>query len=302
MSDQMWSDDNGLATTGDTRLVVESEHARTALQRLPEGDSPLALMVAHAQGIVRDPAKMIAQAKQIGGLLAGDGFYRFPTGGAQVQGASVTLAQALVQVWRGCAFQVRVINSEHLSTGGRRIHLRATVTDMCSLVASEVDQVVTTSAPPGKFATREEQAERWHSMQLQSAVSKIARNVILRVLPDWLVEAALQAAYAQDAQNATAGKSLPEARAGAKASLEKAGLSLDEMERTAGSPFDMWAVPQLAVLRDLYRDLQRGTVSVEQVRANLAGDAPTPPKANGKNALGVSSKKAEAPVVEATPA
>lgn len=302
MSNDMWNDDTTLATSSDTRLVVESEHARTALQRLPEGDSPLALMVAHAQGIVRDPARMIAQAKQIGGLLAGDGFYRFPTGGAQVQGASVTLAQALVQVWRGCAFQVRVINSEHLSTGGRRIHLRATVTDMCSLVASEVDQVVSTSAPPGKFATRDEQAERWHSMQLQSAVSKIARNVILRVLPDWLVEAALQAAYAADAMNATAGKSLPEARAGALAALEEKGLTREEAERISGSPFDMWAVPQLATLRETYRDLHRGTVSVEQVRANLAGDTPPPAKGNGKSALGLSAKKAEAPVVESTTA
>lgn len=216
--------------------------------------------------------------------------------------AQLALAEALAQVWRGIAYQVRVVGIEHLSTGGQRVHLRATVTDMHSLVACEVDQVVTTSPPPGKFASNPEQSSRWHTMQVQSATSKIVRNAILRVLPDWFVEAGLQAAYKQDAQNATAGKSLPEARAHALDVLKTKGLTEGELVQFAGSPIDLWAVPQLAALAELNRDLGRGTVSVEQVRANLA-PVETAPASNGKSALGLSKKTtATAPAAEPTPA
>jgi hypothetical protein len=201
--------DETAMVVGDESTVIERETARSiAIPKAPTTDSTLAVMIQCAQGIVRDQKRLIHEAKQIGGLMAGEAFYRFPTGGAQVQGASIGLAEALAQPWKAIAYSVHVESVEHLATGGRRVHLRARVTDFHSLVMSEVDQVVTTSAPPGKFAAKDDQAERWHSMQTQSATSKIVRNVILRVIPDWFVEAALQAAYAQDAQNATAGKSL----------------------------------------------------------------------------------------------
>lgn len=295
MSENMWNE-SGLVPQGDDGIVVERETARSLVQHAADDGSSLALMIRHAQGIVRDQKRLIHEAKQIGGLLAGDAFYRFPTGGAQVQGASIGLAEALAQAWKAISYQVNILHVEHLSTGGRRVHLRARVMDMHSLVASEVDQVVTTSAPPGKFGAKEDQAERWHSMQTQSATSKIVRNVILRVIPDWFVEAALQAAYTQDAQNATAGKSLPDARAHAIDVLTKKGMTKDELEKYASSPVDLWAVPQLAMLAELNRDLGRGTVSIEQVRAGFASSVA--PDANSKSSLGLPKKKAPEFVVE----
>lgn len=289
MSNEMWGD-TAMVVSGDDGITVEREQARHMVQQAPEDGSSLALMIRHAQSIVRDQKRLVTEAKQIGGLLAGDAFYRFPTGGATVQGASIGLAEALAQAWKAISYQVNIVHIEHLATGGRRIHLRARVMDMHSLVLSEVEQVVTTSAPPGKFGAKEDQAERWHTMQTQAATSKIVRNVILRVLPDWFVNAGLQAAYAQDAQNATAGKSLPEARTNAVDVLGKRGLTREEMEKYTATPVDLWAVPQLAMLGELNRDLGRGTVSIEQVRANFA--ATTTPAENGKTSLGL-KKKAE---------
>ena len=296
MSNDMWSE-TGLTAAPDNGIVVERESARSVAMQAPDGDSGLALMIHHAQNISRDPKRLVTEAKQIGGLLAGDAFYRFPTGGAQVQGASIGLAEALAQAWKGISYSVNILHAEHLASGGRRIHLRARVIDLHSLVISEVDQVVTTSAPPGKFAAKEDQAERWHSMQTQAATSKIVRNVILRVIPDWFVAAGLQAAYAQDAQNATAGKSLPEARANAIDVLGKKNMTREEMEKYTNMPVDMWAVPQLAMLGELNRDLTRGTVSIEQVRANFVAATPTA-DANSKSALGLPKKKAPEPIVE----
>lgn len=292
MSD-MWSE-TGIVTAVEEGITVERESARSAMMRAPEDGSGIALMIHHAQGIVRDQKRLVAEAKQIGGLLAGDAFYRFPTGGAQVSGASISLAEALAQSWKAISYQVKILNVENLATGGQRVHLRASVMDMHSLVLSEVDQVVTTSAPPGGFARKEDQSQRWHTMQIQSATSKIVRNVILRVLPDWFVNAGLQAAYAQDAQNATAGKSLPEARANAVDVLGKRGMTREEMEKYTSTPVDLWAVPQLAMLGELNRELVRGTVSIEQVRAGFAQAAPA--EANGKSSIGLKKK-----VIDAVP-
>lgn len=293
----MWNelnDSSDLATVENDAMEVAAAPV-TSVARVSDDASPLALMVNAARGIVRSPKVLIEQAKQIGGLLGKDGFYRFPAGGAAVTGVSIDLAEALAQQWGGIAYQVRILNVEQLHTGGRKVHLRATVTDLKTLVAAEVDQVVSTSAPPGKFSKNNDQSERWHAMQTQSAASKIVRNAILRVLPAWYVNAAFEAAVSTDAQSATNGKSLPEARKGAVEHLTKAhGLTVAELEAVTGQPLDMWAAPQLGQLRDLAGDLKSSRISVEQVRASLR-EEPAAAKPSGKSALGLAAKTA-APV------
>jgi len=284
----MWDEE-----TNDLAVIDEPGTLATAptpaLGRVADDTSPLALMVQAAQRITRDVPSLLAQAKQIGGLLGSGGFYRFPAGDGTVEGASIDLAQALAQVWGGIAYQVRILHVETLSTGGRKVHLRATVTDLKTLVAAEVDQVVSTSAPPGKFARKPDQAERWHTMQTQSAASKIVRNAILRVLPAWYVDAALTAAREVDAKSATRGLSLPEARAKAVEALRHLGLSAPELEAFTAQPIDLWAAPQLAQLRDLAADLKAARVSVEQVRASLKEEA-APKATTGRAALGIAPK------------
>ena len=285
----MWneeiSDETEMATT-DAAPV-----ARITQQMAPREGRALELMVSAAQqAITRVPKEMIAAAKQIGGLLGAGGFYRFPAGGATVEGVSIDLAQALAQQWGGIAYQVRILSVDMLASGGRKVHLRATVTDLKSLVAAEVDQVVTTAAPPGKFAAKADQAERWHAMQAQSAASKIVRNAILRVLPAWYVGAAFNAARSTADHAATGGKTLPEARKAAVDLLAPFGVSRAEMEAHTGQPVDLWAAPQLHQLKDLHAELKGGRLSVEQFRASLA-EAPTS-TATGKSALGLNGKKA----------
>jgi hypothetical protein len=291
----MWEEEN---------VNVESEIVPaavvTTMARGEGGDSPLALLIGNARNIDRSPKRLIERAKQVGGLLAGDGFYRFPAGGANVEGESIDLAEALAQEWGAISYEVLILNTENLSTGGRKVHFRARVTDFKTLVMASVDGVTSTSAPPGGFAKKDEQRERWHSMQVQSAASKIARNAILRVLPNWYTKPALQAAMDADAQSATRGKSLPEARKGAMEHLAGLGFTQGDLETFTGQPLDMWAAPQLAQLRDLAGDIKGSRVSVEQIKASLHGEsAPTAPAPTGKATLGLSDGKKIKPTVEA---
>lgn len=285
----MWTETD----ISDDTEIATAEHApmaRINQQIAPREGTALELMVATAQqAITRVPKEMIGAAKQIGGLLGADGFYRFPAGGTTVEGVSIDLAQALAQQWGGIAYQVRILSVEMLAGGGRKVHLRATVTDLKSLVAAEVDQVVTTASPPGKFAAKAEQAERWHAMQTQSAASKIVRNAILRVLPAWYVNAAFAAARAVADSAATGGKTLPEARNAAIGLLSALGFTRAEMEAYTGQPLDLWAAPQLHQLRELHDSVKSARTSIEQVRASLAESSA--PAATGKGALGLTPKK-----------
>lgn len=283
----MWDID----TANEAGAALDAQFADQPLARMgattsPSDGGPLALMVQAAQQLQREPAKMIASAKQIGGLLGKSGFYSFPAGGSTVEGPSIDMAQALAQQWGGIAYQVRIVEAQPLASGGQRVHLRASVADMRSLVCAEVDQVVTTAPAPGKFAQKIDQRERWNGMQVQSAASKIVRNAILRVLPAWYVEPAFAAAQAVDAGKALGGKSLPDARAAAADALQRLGAAVPELEQYLGQPMDLWAVPQLSALRELYGQLRDHAVSLEAWRAGLqdrAAGSVTPMR----NALGL---------------
>jgi hypothetical protein len=249
-------------------------------------------LIQMAQNIKRDPGQMIRTAAQVGGLLGQSGFYRFPVGGAQVEGASIGLAQALAQAWRGIVYQVHILHSEPLGSGGRRIHLRARVLDLQAVVVVEMDQVVSTSAPPGKFANNPEQSERWHTMQTQSAASKVMRNAILRVLPDWYVDAGFEAAREAAAKTATGGKPLPAARMEALGALAGYGATKEDLELAIGMPVDLWAAPQLQLCRDLFVAFKSGNLSIEAWKKSLQPEA-APARPTGKSALGIASTPAD---------
>jgi len=294
----MWNDETGEIATGHGMELASEPVTTLGVARAPADDSTLALMVRAAQGLQRDPKKLIERAKQIGGLLGASGFYRFPAGGSNVEGPSIDMAQALAQEWGGIAYQVRIVHAEPLASGGQRVHLRASVADMRSLVCAEVDQVVTTSAPPGKFADKPEQRERWNGMQVQSAASKIVRNAILRVIPAWYVEPAFESAKAIDSAKALGGKTLPEARKGAADALQLAhGCTLAELEAHLGQPFDMWAVPQISALRELFSQLKSGAQSVEAWRASLQErEQAATSQGPRRSALGLPAKSSATPV------
>ncbi len=265
--------------------------ARAVMAPAPDDSDMLSRMVQAARSIQRDRGQMIASAKQIGGLLGADGFYRFPMGGTSIEGPSIDMAEALAQEWGGIVYQVRIMHASPLASGGMRIHLRASVFDLRSIVGDEVEEVVATAPPPAKFAKKDDQRERWHTMQTRSAASKVMRNAILRVLPSWYVEPALRAAMEVVSQKVI-GKysSLPEAREAACEALTKRGCTIGELEFYIGQPKDLWAVPQLTTLLDLHTDLRSGRTSIEAWRTDLqmrADAAAVPEQGPRKSALGL---------------
>jgi len=91
---------------------LEGELEPQQLQTIPTqsqaGGTDYGSMIQLAQSIQRNPAEMIRRAKQVGTLLAGDGFYSWKQGKGMVEGASIDLAEALAQQWGGIVYEVRI--------------------------------------------------------------------------------------------------------------------------------------------------------------------------------------------------
>jgi len=288
----MWEEEDEGGVVLAEAEPADKPMATMGMAEMPEGGT-IAMMVQAAQSLDRSENRLTARAKQIGELMGADAFYRFPAGGEVVEGESIGLAEALAQEWGGILYKVHILRSEPLASGGRRVHQRASCIDLKSLVCAEVDQIVSTSPPPGKFGKKPDQAERWHSMQANSAASKIVRNGILRVLPKWFRRAAFNAAR-KIADGHVLGKNedgsprtLAQARGAAIEKLEGLGCKLEELEQYIGQPVGMWAVPQLAQLRELFRQMRTGTISVEAWRDSLGEHAATAGNGVTRSALGL---------------
>lgn len=257
----------------------------------------VAMLARQAQHLLRDPKRLIERAKQIGGLLGKKGFYRFPAGGKSVEGESVHLAQALAQEWGGILYQTRIVHAAEIAGGSQRVHLRSSVADLRALVCAEIDQVVSTSPPPGKFAKDHDQRARWNAMQVQNASSKVVRNAILDVLPKWYTQPAFDAAKAAAASDALgknkdgSPRTLEQARQAAADACVERGCTMKELELYTEQPFDMWAVPQIQLLRDLWADLKQGRLAIAAWREGLQ-DAQQPQIVvpPSRNALGLPAR------------
>jgi hypothetical protein len=219
----------------------------------------------------RDSARLLAEARKVGGLLGEKAFYRWRQGGSLIQGPTIDLMDALAGVWGRVVCRIEIIAEER-----QRVHLRGRVIDLLTLVAVERDYQAFLASAPGKFAGDPEQSERWRVMQLQSGASKAMRGALEHALPRWLIGAALDAAFQVAADEATGGLSLAEAAGKATDHLATHGLTQADLEAWVGQPRALWAVDELGSLRTLAKRLKLGEIAVDQVRA--AGAA-APPKA-----------------------
>lgn len=240
----------------------------------------------------RDEKAMLGAARRIGELLGKSAFYSFPAGGGRIEGPSIDLAYALAQAWGRCVTRCMVTES-----AGNRVTLRGQFVDLLTVAIIERDYTATLAPPPGKFANKPDQADRWRVMQEQAAISKAVRGAILGGLPAWYVDAAMRAAFAAAEGKALGGKTLDAAVRDSLGHFEKAGLGKADLEAWIGRPVDLWTSYDIGQLRELAADLKAGRTNVALVKsANGGAEAAT----GGKEGLGI-KKGATKPAPNPTP-
>jgi len=251
-------------------------HAVEVAQQSSPDASFLLPLVQMAKDLDRDETRMLDAARHIGMLLGESGFYSFRMGGKAVEGPTIVMAEALASEWGGLVHQVEIVSAQPMSSGGQRVHLRARVIDLCRIVVGSADSVISTAPPPGRFAEKLDQAERWHGMQIQSAASKIKRNAIFDVLPGWFVSEAVGAAkhvandMALRVKNAdgqwvqvSLGEKIDRVL---NSYFQEWGLTPNDLAAWVGHDVRLWTVVEINGLTALWRELKEGTATSDTVR------------------------------------
>lgn len=241
----------------------------------PSGDlGQLASMMQLAASLPqRDINRLKKEAVRIGRELKTDGYYSFPAGSGRIEGPSVWLMEALEGAWGCTCTQVQIDRVE-----GRRVHLKARFVDLKTAVIKERPAFYTMSDPPGRFAGKPEQAERWHQMQLASATSKAARSVLEHGLPSWLVESGLRAAMQAARDDLLKGRTIEQATKDMLGYFGEMQVTQAELESLVEQPVALWVDLTILELWDLFRALKDGKTTVGAVFGPLRKPNAEPPK------------------------
>lgn len=251
----------------------------------------LRMLVEIAQGHERDTDTLLRGARRIGEALAraDRALYSFPAGGQRIEGPTVGLAEALAQEYRYLWTGVRIDRVEETT-----VYLTAVVFD--ALAGSFVSRphVATLPPPPGKFAQKADQAARWESMQVQSAISKAIRTAILHALPAWYVAEAVDAARRWLRDNELKGVDVPTATQQAIAHYQSLGVSVGQLAHRMGADPALWTASDIVELRRLAKRIKAGEATVQ-------GEFGSPPPSGGngkpgaRESIGLPPKAAPAP-------
>lgn len=215
----------------------------------------------------RDHKAIKRQAEELGRAMERAAFYSFPAGGATIEGATIKLAYALVTLWGRMRVQCTVV-----AVNGPQIVLRGSALDLVTVTLIERDYVFNLSPPPGKFAKKPDQVERWNTMQIQSAMSKAVRGAILACIPEHIVDAAVEAARRVNMGAVLAALKVQTVEEGVTSIISgfevKHKVPLAELEAIVGKPKALWAMHELDTLYGRYwLDIKNGVITVAAMRA-----------------------------------
>jgi hypothetical protein len=233
----------------------------------------------------RDDDDMIRRAQAIGARFGEDGYYSYKIGGEEISGPTVLLMEALEKIWGYTLTRVVVAD-----VYGNDVTLRCTFVDLKTGNFKERPAIFSMSEPPGKFANKPDQRDRWRTMQLQSAVSKATRNILEHGLPRWFVAPAYKAAREDVAKKVLNGKPLEVVIEEAikhwkEQKLQDESITVQELEGYLGMPRGVWSAYQILELRELAKSLKAERTTLEQtfgpIREELAQkhtpSSPPPP-------------------------
>lgn len=257
-----------------TETVVLDQHRPPAIVQPQARDNVSALLPVAPKG--REFGRLADMAKRIGerlgAIVTGEGsskaIYSFPVGqGSRVEGPTVWLIGALWQEYGHV-----VVDSEIREERGGRVAITTTIVDRINGTAYRREHHTALSPAPAKFARKPDQAERWYTMQLQSAISKAERTTVQHFLPGWYVDIAVESAKEAFGKNVL-GKhpngnpmTLAEAIDASLRMLERDfKVSQAMIEELIDAERPLWTISDFAEVRALYKKLQTGAATVAGV-------------------------------------
>lgn len=226
-----------------------------ALQRV-RTDYATAIAVQKPRSISRITHNVLEEAK-----LAGAGFYygwtvKTKRGPARIEGPSIDLAMCLARNYGNCAVDVEAAETPtHYMLKGIFIDLESGFT--CPrLFRQRKNQSL------GR--KMEEDADRQEDIVFQIGQSKAIRNAIVRAMPGWLVEKAIETAKAAELKNINP-ENIHLARARVLQFFEAYGVTADRIEAKLGRNADEWSAKDIVELRGMATAIKEGRISAEEL-------------------------------------
>src|SRR3990167_5680581 len=262
---------NGKSGNGDRPDAIEL--APAAAQVIQSGQIIQGVRTQH-QAIVlsRTPrsermAQIKTQIAEEAAELGEAGIYEWEAAGNQILGMSADLAKGIASFWGSIAFMDFTI--EDLPNGKRR--LSETVIDAEAGTSQISVWEYTPTPPPGKFANKQDQRDRWDSMQLNANISKLRRNSVAWAVPRSIINKAIEEARSKMydkikafvKEHGMAGAIREIAKGLAKHGVAEAQLSA-HMGKDTRSP-ELWTIKDIANLRTLLAAIQDGEAIAAEI-------------------------------------
>lgn len=203
--------------------------------------------------------------------LAEKAFWRYPRGAQQLTGESIILAKELARCWGNIQYGIAELRRDDDAGESEMMAFAWDVqTNARPSTTFIVPHVLDTTNGRKRLADVRDIYENNANMG-----SRRMREMILNVLPPWLVEDAKAACYATLAADDRDGKTLAERAATAAARFDGIGVRADQLVRKVGAPQARWSAGDLAQLAVIWRSLERGETTAEAEFGAAPSTAPT---------------------------
>ena len=215
-----------------------------------------AITVQKPRSIARVAHNVLEEAK-----LAGASFYygwtaKTKNGPVRIEGPSIDLAMCLARNYGNCAIDVEATETlTHYMLKGIFIDIESGFT--CPRLFRQRKK----QSLGGKM---NKDADRQEDIVFQIGQSKAIRNAIIRAMPEWLVDQAIETA-----KEAELGKIQPEnihlARTKVLDFFAPYGVTPERIENKIGKKVDEWAAKDIVELRGMATALREGRVSEREL-------------------------------------
>lgn len=220
----------------------------------------VAAMVRIAQDSPRSVPRALAEMRETCGqkALAERAFFRFPRGGEQVSGPSITMARELARVWGNISYGVTELRRDddaHVS------EMMAYAWDVQTNARSSSIFIVPHERDTKRGRKKLTELRDIYENNSNQGARRV-REAIFAVLPAWLVEEAKD--VADKALREGGGVPLGTRIANAIKSFDALGISEARIEQKfGGRKADQWTDYDVAALSVIYQSVQRGEVSLD---------------------------------------
>lgn len=226
--------------------------ARTA----PIAQIRTSYVVAQAVTRLRD-LKVVKERCLVEAELSGEDFYyNWPQGKGFIEGVSIDGAMILYRNYGNCVVEAQVVQE-----GPTFWLFDAVFIDLetGSTISRQFRQRKTESH---QKVGKDGDADRLLDIAFQIGQSKAQRNVIVKALPAWLVNAAFARA-----KDSAAGKyaDIGEWIANTLKAYEKLKVTKEELEKRVGRPVDAWTSDDIRMFQGLHRAIMARETTVAEV-------------------------------------